>query len=358
MRRLVPQGIAVRVALACLLVVGLAVLIIGTGVLTVARDQFDHLMMKHGSSAAEAEAMFQQTVAGIFAIAALIAVVTSVLLSIVLARYISLPLAELSRAARKISQGHHDSRVPVKGPSEIRATAIAFNSMAESLERQEQVRRDFIAGAAHELLTPLTNLKGYLEGLRDGVIEATPERFESLQEETERLIRLSRALLDLAEAQSNGAGPGDPMDLSPVIDSTVKLAAPSLQKRHIAVSVDRPPHVVARANRDHVTQVLLNLLQNAARYADEGSQVTVRANSSNQAARISVTNTGTTIAAEDLPRIFERFYRADKSRNRASGGQGLGLALTKELIEASGGEIGADSSNGVTTVWFTLPASA
>ena len=355
MRRVIPQGIAARIALACLVVVALAVAILGTGVLEVARMQFEQLMMKHGASAADANAMFEQTVSGIFAVAVVVAALLSVVVAVLLARNIARPLEEVSKAANRLARGDYRARAAEVGPAEIRSLAATFNAMADSLQNQEKVRRDFVAGAAHELLTPLTNLQGYLEGLRDGVLTPSPSVFESLHEESERLVRLSHALLALAEAPSRTEVAED-IDLRKVIESTVQLVAPAMDKRHIGVTIDLAPSIVVRSNPDHLTQVLFNLLQNAGRYAHEGGGVSVRAHSLGREVRVSVSNTGSTIPADELPRIFDRFYRVDQSRDRTSGGYGLGLALVKQLTEAAGGHVGAESANGLTTVWFTLAA--
>ena len=356
MSRLIQRGIAARIALACVVVVALAVAIIGTGVLEVARVQFEHVMTKNGSSSAEANAMFQQTVSGIFAAAVMIAAALSIVLAILLARYIARPLEDVSKAAYRLARGDYRARATEQGPLEIRSLAATFNAMADSLQTQEQARRDFVAGAAHELLTPLTNLQGYLEALRDGVVTPNQAVFASLHEESERLVRLSQALLDLAEAPSRTAI-AENLELRKVIESTVRLVAPAMDRRHIGVSINLPQSIVVRSNPDHLTQVLINLLQNAGRYAPDGGDVSVRAQSQGREVRISVSNSGSTIPPDGLKRIFDRFYRMDQSRDRASGGYGLGLALVKQLIEAAGGEVGAESANGSTTVWFTLAAA-
>jgi len=352
-KRFVPRGIAARVALACLLVVALAVAIIGTGVLEVARMQFEQLMMKQSISSSEASAMFQQTVSGIFAAAVLVAALVSVVVAILLARYITRPIEDVSKAADRLARGDYRARAVEQGPMEVRSLATAFNAMADSLQRQEQARRDFVVGAAHELLTPLTNLQGYLEGLRDGILTPNRAVFDSLHEESERLVRLSRALLDLAEAPSRTVF-AESIDLRRAIESTVRLVAPALDRRRIGVTVELPQAIVVRSNPDHLTQVLFNLLQNAGRYAHKGGSVVVLAEPRGSEVRVSVTNTGSTIPVADVARIFDRFYRVDRSRDRASGGSGLGLALVKQLVEAAGGEVGAESVGGSTTVWFTL----
>ena len=357
MSRLLLRGIGARVVIACLLVASLALAIVGAGVLEVARVQFERLMMKHGASAGEAHTMFQQTVGDVFAAAAAVAFLVSVLLAVLLSRYISRPLAAIGAGARRLTRGDYGTRVQARGPAEIRVLAAAFNSMAESLDRQEQVRRDFIAGAAHELLTPLTNLQGYLEGLRDGVIAPSAGLFGSLHEESERLVRLSRTLLDLADG-SSGNHKTEQVDLSKAIISTLQLAGPPLERRRITVLIDLADRLLVRANPDHVTQVLFNLLQNADRYTEDGGRVTVSAAAENDAVRVIVSNTGAPIPTHEVGRLFERFYRADPSRDRVSGGHGLGLALVKQLVEGAGGHVGVDSGAGTTRFWFTVPASS
>jgi signal transduction histidine kinase len=229
--------------------------------------------------------------------------------------------------------------------------------MAESLEDQERMRRDFIANAAHELRTPLTNLQGYLEALRDGVITADRATYESLHEEADRLVRLSRSLDALAEGDAATDPPRlEEIDLGSAIRSAVDLAAPAFERRAIQVELDVPDRLPARANPDHLAQVLGNLVSNAARYTPEGGRVTVRAERRPSDVLVSVANSGEPIPADDLERVFERFYRVEKSRDREHGGAGIGLAIVKQLIEAAGGRVGAESRDGLTRFWFSLPA--
>jgi len=229
--------------------------------------------------------------------------------------------------------------------------------MAASLERMEMMRRDFIANAAHELRTPLTNLQGYLEALRDGVI--TPDRatYDSLWDEAERLVRLSRSLDALAEGDA-AAGPSalEPIDLAAAIRAAVELAQPSIDRAALSLSVAVPDSLPARANPDHLAQVLGNLLSNAVRYTPAGGSVSVRAERRSGDLLVSVANSGDPIPADDLDRVFERFYRVEKSRDRGRGGAGIGLAIVKQLVEAAGGRVGAESGGGQTRFWFSLPA--
>ncbi len=344
-------------AAASLVVTGLAVLVIAAGVLGLGGAAFQSLMMQHGSSAADARAMFNQSVTAVFAGAGAIAAVASVALAVVLARRLSRSLAEMGRAARRLAEGNYQARVPRGGPDELASLADSFNQMAESLQEQERMRREFIVNAAHELRTPLTNLVGYLEAMRDGVIAPDRDMLASLQEETQRLVRLAQSLDALA---AGDAASGQPvmieLDLAQTIRSAVELARPAFERAEIRLQVDVPEHLPTRASPDSLAQVLANLLQNASRYTPRGGRVSVAAAPRGGDVLVSVANSGDGIPAADLPHVFERFYRVDKSRDRARGGAGIGLAIVKQLVEATGGRVGAESSTGLTRFWFSLPA--
>ncbi len=229
--------------------------------------------------------------------------------------------------------------------------------MASGLEQQERMRRDFIANAAHELRTPLTNLQGYLEALRDGVITADTATYDSLWDEAERLVRLSHSLDSLAEGDAATTSPiAVELDLAAAIRAALDLAQPTLDRAGLTLRVDLPDRLPARANPDDLSQVLGNLISNAARYTPAGGAVSVRAERRPNDLLVSISNTGDGIPADDLERVFERFYRVEKSRDRAHGGAGIGLAIVKQLVEASGGRVGAESTDGMTRFWFSLPA--
>jgi signal transduction histidine kinase len=314
-------------------------------------------MVEAGDSADHAQAMYDESVTTVVIVAVIVAATASVALAIILARMLARPLAEVGAAARRIAEGDYAARVPREGPEELLSLADSFNQMAASLERQEAMRRDFIANAAHELRTPLTNLQGYLEALRDGVI--TPDRatYESLWDEAERLVRLSRSLDALAEGDTATAPPRlVELDLGAAIRSALDLAQPLLERARLDLVVEVPDRLPARANPDHLAQVLGNLLSNAARYTPAGGTVTVRAERRASDLLVSIANSGDGIPPDDLDRVFERFYRVEKSRDRARGGAGIGLAIVKQLVEAEGGRVGAESRDGITRFWFSLPA--
>jgi signal transduction histidine kinase len=315
------------------------------------------MMVGAGDTPEHARAMYDSAVMNVVIAAIVVAGAASLALAVVLARMLAHPLAEIGSAARRIAEGDYAARVPRTGPEELASLADSFNQMAESLADQERMRRDFIANAAHELRTPLTNLQGYLEALRDGVITADRATYESLHEEADRLVRLSRSLDALAEGDAaTGPPAAREVDLGAAIRSAVELAGPAFERRAIAVELDLPDRLPARASPDHLAQVLGNLVSNAARYTAEGGRVTIRAERRPSDVLVSVSNTGDPIPADDLAHVFERFYRVEKSRDREHGGAGIGLAIVKQLVEASGGRVGAESRDGSTRFWFSLPA--
>jgi signal transduction histidine kinase len=354
------RGIAVRIALAALVsaAVGLGILVLGVTV--VGGQVFTDLMTKAGDSAEHARAMYDQSVSTVVIAAVLVAALASIGLAVVLARMLARPLREVGAAARRIADGDYAARVPREGPEEIASLADSFNQMAASLEEQERMRRDFIANAAHELRTPLTNLQGYLEALRDGVIVADRSTYESLWDEAERLVRLSRELDALAEGDAAAGGSDaallQSVDLATAIRAAVELVQPSIDRAGLSLSLTVPETLPARANPDHLAQVLGNLLSNAVRYTPAGGSVSVRAERRPGDLLVSVANSGEPIPPDDLDHVFERFYRVEKSRDRARGGAGIGLAIVKQLVEAGGGRVGAESAEGQTRFWFSLPA--
>jgi signal transduction histidine kinase len=357
--RLPDGGIAFRIALAAVVAVIVGVAIVALGATIMGGDAFARLMQEHGDVTGDARRMFDESVTGVVVVAVLVGVIAAGVLAIVFARHLARPLGDVSRAARRIAQGDYRARVPREGPEELKSLADSFNQMAASLEEQQRVRRDFIANAAHELRTPLTNLKGYLEALRDGVVPADAATFESLLEEADRLVRLSRSLDTLAESDSaTEPPPSVDVDVAGSIHSAAELARPSFVRAGLSLMVDVPPRLPARANPDHLAQVLANLLQNALRYTPSGGRVTINGRQRRTDVLITVSNTGDGIPAADLRRVFERFYRVDKSRDRESGGAGIGLAIVQQLVEAAGGQVGVESHPGLTRFWFSLPRSA
>ena len=335
----------------------LAVGIVAVGTLVLGGRSFVDLMTADGHSAASAQAMFDASVGQVVAMALIGAIVAAAVLSAVLASRIARPLRDMDRAAGQIARGEYGARVSPKGPDELAGLAESFNSMAASLEEQERLRRDLIANAAHELRTPLTNLQGYLEALRDEVIPADRATFESLWDEAERLVRLSRSLDVLADGDSiDAARPLMTVDVSGAVASAADLVAPAMAQSGLTFETDLQPSLSAVAEPDGLAQVLGNLLQNAVRYTPSGGNVRLCAERQSGAILVSVTNT-VEIPAADLPHVFERFYRVEKSRAAARGGAGIGLAIVRQLVQSFGGRVGVESRDGATRFWFSLPAA-
>jgi two-component system sensor histidine kinase BaeS len=348
------DGIATRIVIAALGVVAVALLILGIGVMRVGAETFMQLMAAAGESAEHAGAMFQSSVTGIVIVAAIVAVVVALVLGSFLARRIARPIERLAEAAQRTAEGDLRATTTVEGPAEVRALANAFNVMVDRLAEQDAVRREFVVNASHELRTPLTNLQGYLEALRDGVLPPDPATFDSLREEVDRLTRLAASLDLLA-----GAGDERPMpeelDLGTLVRSGVELTAPTFARRSIRVETSIAPATIVHGRADELAQVVSNLLQNAIRYTPAGGEVKVTVERGAGDAVVRVANSGSEIPADDLPRVWERFFRVERSRDRASGGAGIGLAIVKRLVEEAGGRVGASSDAGVTTFWFSLP---
>jgi signal transduction histidine kinase len=290
--------------------------------------------------------------------AGLAGLVLTGLLSFFLLRRALRPLFKLTAVTRKFGSGDRSARAPVSSRDELGELAAAFNQMADSVQRLEQLRKDMLVNVAHELRTPLTNMRGYLEGLRDAVVAPSREVFESLHEEALRLGLLIEDLLELGRADVAQ------MNLRRTAVSLQELALQTLglfrlkfaaKEVEVRTSLDAAAAPVL-ADLEKLTQVFTNLLDNAWQYTPQGGQVTITAERLPEGVKIVFANTGSVIAAEDLPVIFERFYRGERSRSREYGGAGLGLAIVKQLVEAHGGTVGADSSPEQTRVWFTLPA--
>ena len=351
------DGIAVRIATAAILVVGLALVVVALGVMRAGASQFEALMAAAGHSAEEARRMFDQSVTFVTLLAGAVAILAAVVLALVLARRIARPIERLAVVAAKTAEGDLRTTAPDEGPAEVRALARAYNVLVDRLAEQESIRREFVVNASHELRTPLTNLQGYLEALRDGVLPPDPATFDSLREEVDRLGRLAASLDLLAGGSPDRPMPED-VDLVVVIRGAVDIATPAFRRRSIEVAMVLPDvPTLVRARPDELAQVASNLLQNAARYTPSGGSVSVVLTAGDGEAIVRIENSGPGIPPADLPRVWERFYRVEKSRDRATGGAGIGLAIVKRLVEDAGGRVGAISEPGHTTFWFALPAS-
>jgi signal transduction histidine kinase len=282
---------------------------------------------------------------------------TAVGLSYWVSKRIMQPLIQMEQITRRFASGHLEERVPENEIPELNRLADSFNRMAKDLEGVEQRRRDLVGDLTHELRTPLTVVEGYLEGLADGTIEPSSDIYQRLVKETVRLRRLVNDLQELSKAEA-GYLPINlqPVPLYPLIVSIMQKFSDQLLDDSPTLAVDcRQDLPPALADPERVEQILVNLVGNALRYTPVG-KVTIRAWVDLNYLWIAVEDTGQGIAPEDIPHVFERFWRSDRSRDRHSGGTGIGLAISRRLVELQQGTIHVESELGKGSVFrFSLP---
>jgi two-component system sensor histidine kinase BaeS len=284
-------------------------------------------------------------------------IVVALLGTTLIARRFSRPVRRLTMASVLLAGGHFNVRVPVRGRSELDRLTESFNSMAEAVQRSEERQRRLIADVAHELRTPLSNLRGYLEGLSDGVVAPSRELFDSLHEETLLQGRILDDLQVLAQAEAGDLNYArSATDLADLVSSGATAHRAVAAEAGIALTVDAPHPVWVQADSDRLRQVLGNLLSNAIRYTDRNGHVLLKVRAENGEALLTVQDTGVGIAPGDLPRVFDRFWRADPARQRATGGTGLGLTIAHRIVTDHGGRIDVTSRPHVgTTFLVRLP---
>ena len=292
--------------------------------------------------------------------AALIAVLVALALGALLARLVTRPVRDLTNAARQIASGALGQQVPVRSRDELGLLASQFNAMSADLARATELRQRMTADIAHDLRTPLTVIAGYLEALRDEGLRPTPARFTAMYDETQVLLRLVEDLHTLSLADAGELvlrrQRVDPAQLLARVAQTYgDVAARAGVELHVEVASGLP---LLDVDAEQLTRALGNLVSNALRYTPPGGQVTLRAERAPGGVALVVADTGIGIAAEHLPNLFERFYRADEARHQVAGGSGLGLAIVRSIIEAHGGEVEVRSTVGQgTTFTVTLRAA-
>ena len=291
------------------------------------------------------------------------ALLVALALSAWLTRQVVTPVRRMMLASRDIADGHYEQRVPVgdeSQPDELGELALSFNQMAAQLEQTEAMRRALIGDVSHELRTPLTAIKGYMEGLMDGVLPATDETFQQVHKEADRLQRLVADLQELSRVEAaNFELEKKPVSVDKLLESVRARLGRQFEEKGVSLGFDLATDLPSLLiDEDRIGQVLLNLAGNALQYTPQGGQVRLAASRQGSAVRIDVADSGVGIPVEHLPHIFNRFYRVDKSRSRVGGGSGIGLTIAKHLVEAHGGRIWAETAgpgNG-STFSFTLPS--
>ncbi len=339
-----------------LLVIAIAVAISGVLITDLASHTFMTIMARYNIEPRAVEAEFLASSRRVLLLSSLVAAAAAMLLGWILVRRLVRPLERMMVLAECIAQGDYACRVDVRGPHEVVRLAEALNRMAEGLQRIEALRRDLVANTAHELRTPLSTLQGYLEALRDGVALPSPETLASLHEEVLRLARLVDGLHQLSQFDARVSRLRvTEVDLPALAGRLRDVYGSEVARRGMTVRIAADPRLpLVSADADLVSQALRNLLDNALRYSADGADVAVMMAIQDGSVRIAVQNSGEGIAAEDIPHLFERFYRGEKSRSRETGGAGIGLSIVHEIAHAHGGKTGAVSANGITTIWFSL----
>jgi len=276
------------------------------------------------------------------------------------ARYLTKPLEEMKLAAVKVSEGDFSTRVHVKTRDEIGQLAETFNHMAESIDKEDEKKKEFLATVSHELRTPLSYIKGYSEALSSGMVKDKKEQeqyFHIITRESKRMERLVNDLLELIKLESDSASLEKvPLPFAETIHQTLQKLKPAAQQKKVSLIESLDHDIIIEGDEGRLEQVIVNLVDNALRYTDEGGQIQVRLFVNSQQAIMEVKDTGIGIPAEDLKKITQRFYRVNKARTRSDGGTGLGLSIVENIIKGHHGRFHIASEYGKgTTVTIKLP---
>lgn len=308
---------------------------------------------------AELEASFNNSLINALITAGLAATLAAGVVSWFVSNRIVHPIQALVTLSQRIAGGHYEQRLHLNTGDELAELVENFNRMAASLAETEGMRQRLLGDVTHELKTPLTSIKGYMEGLQDGVLPATPETFQLIHNEADRLQRLVEDLQELSRTEAGQIQLEiTTCDPHQIITPVIERMRPQFREKEIELDTTIPDDLpLIRADVDRTAQVLTNLLGNALQYTPSQGHVTVNVTQRGHQLCFSIRDSGVGLASNDLERIFQRFYRVDKSRSRASGGSGIGLTIAKHLVEAQGGTIHAESA-GVgkgSQFSFTLP---
>ena len=324
-------------------------------------DQISGIVVVSTPTAATTSIM--NRISNIFLTTAIFVVMISVLMVSLFSRRESKPLRDMARVANAFGHGNLDARVKVEEgcSEEMEELALAFNNMASSLQKSEYQRQEFVANVSHELKTPMTTISGYVDGILDGTIPAHRQSYylDIVSAETKRLSRLVRSMLDISQLQTQEGIPDEKkmhFDLEETMGQVLITFETKILDKKLEVEVDMPEHpVYTFANRDYITQVIYNLLDDAVKFCPEGKKLGIRIREGGNKAYISVSNEGDTIPPEELPLVFDRFHKLDKSRSQNRDGWGLGLYIVKTIVCSHGENISVTSRDGKTEFTFTLP---
>ena len=302
-------------------------------------------------------------ISNIFLTTAVCVILVSVAAVSFFARRESKPLQDMAKAANAFGHGDLEARVKIEegNSEEMEELALAFNNMACSLQKSEYRRQEFVANVSHELKTPMTTISGYVDGMLDKTIpeDKWPHYLQIVSDETKRLSRLVRSMLDISQLQNEGGIPDEKkihFDLEDCCGSVLITFEKKIEDKGLNVEVDMPEHpVYTFANEDYITQVIYNLIDNAVKFCPTGKTLGLKIREGGAKVYVSVSNEGDTIPPEELPLVFDRFHKLDKSRSQNRDGWGLGLYIVKTIVCSHGENISVTSRDGKTEFTFTLP---
>lgn len=289
--------------------------------------------------------VFKNTLNKSFIFSALISLILSLLISLFLSKEFSEPLIEIAQTSNEMRKGNLNVRTNVEtNTKEIKELSNSINYLAETLQKQENLRKRFTSDIAHELRTPLTNLQTHIEAFIDGIWEPSKENLENIHEEIERLTKMVNNLREISKLEETGLNLSKTtFNISEEITKIVQSFVPVFMKNNYEIESDIKKDIEVLMDKDKIKQVIYNLISNSHKYLKPDGRVYVSLKEKNENIMIQVIDNGIGIIKEDIPYIFERFYRSDISRNKETGGSGIGLTITKSIVEAHGGTISVQS---------------
>ena len=314
------------------------------------------------SAPTHSTAAIMARISNIFMVVSLLVVLISVVVMIILVRRQSDPLRQMAQVARSFGHGDLDARVRLTDDyaEEVEELALAFNNMAQELQKSEYQRKEFVANVSHELKTPMTTISGYVDGILDGTIPEHRHRYylQIVSDETKRLSRLVRSMLDISRME-DGSVPEEKksrFDMEETLGQVLITFEKKITDKNLNVDVDMPAHpVFTHACEDYVTQVIYNLIDNAVKFCPQDGTLGLKIQQGGGKVYVTVSNGGETIPTEELPLVFDRFHKIDKSRSQNRDGWGLGLYIVKTLVSSHGENISVTSRDGKTAFTFTMP---
>lgn len=378
MLKFLRSHLALKLFLSYFVVVMVGVLVLFTATRLSGPAAFDRHLAQMSAMMSEMEMMgssqslemdlfnnYTAAVSEAVSLAAIAALIAAVLASFFISRQVVTPIQRMMKLSHRIAEGEYEERLTIPGSQladqvdELDQLALSFNQMAEKLEKTENLRRQLIGDVTHELRTPLTAVKGYLEGLMDGVLTADPETYQQIHTEINRLQRLVNDLQELSQVES-GAIQLAFTEVMPsnLLETIQRNFANQFEEKNLQLDIEVEPNLPQiLIDKDRIIQVLTNLVGNALQYTPSGGRVVIKVHRENADLLFSISDTGIGISTEQLPNIFNRFYRTDKSRARASGGSGIGLTIARALVKAHQGRIWAESDGEGkgSTFSFLLP---